>query len=81
MAETIVHEDYEVSLDVAKPLRESDSVWVDVMIRHVVTGEVIYACLEPYPRPAGILATRDALKSALENACARIECHCKIIET
>ncbi len=72
MAKNIVHGDYEVMLDV-QPFRGTNSVWIDVTIRHVVTGVVFYSCLEPYPCIAGSLSEEKALKSAITNACGRIE--------
>ncbi|MDR5769941.1 MULTISPECIES: hypothetical protein [unclassified Caballeronia] len=73
MAKTIVHGDYEVLLDIVQPLRETNNVWIDVTIRHVATGVVIYSCVEPYPVIAGDLSEEKALKSAITNACGRIE--------
>ncbi|EKS71643.1 MULTISPECIES: hypothetical protein [Caballeronia] len=73
MAKTIVHGDFEVLLDIVQPLRETNSVWIDVTVRHVVTGVVVYACVEPYPVIAGDLSEEEALKSAITNACGRIE--------
>ncbi|CAB3642794.1 hypothetical protein LMG22037_00446 [Paraburkholderia phenoliruptrix] len=70
MKESVVYADFEIISETREEgCAVGACVWVDTVVRHAVSGETIYACVEPFP---GLGQSEDidraALGQALEHA-------------
>lgn len=74
MRESAVYADYEI---ISETTQENCAVgrcvWVDTVARHAVSGETVYACVEPFAAsPPAKDFERVALDEALEHARASL---------
>lgn len=66
-----VYADYEIRAKVMNALHDVPSVdvWIELSVRHVVSGEIVFAHNGPYMcRDGGAISSKQALYSALRQA-------------
>jgi hypothetical protein len=73
MKDSAVYADFEIISETTKEECTADCVWVDTTARHAVSGETVYACVEPFITSGQSGVTeRIALDQALEHARASL---------
>lgn len=71
--ESAVYADFEIISETTKEECAVGCVWVDTIARHAVSGETVYACVEPFATEGETLTTeRIALDLAQEHARASL---------
>ncbi|WP_134134464.1 hypothetical protein [Paraburkholderia sp. BL6665CI2N2] len=73
MKDSAVYADFEIISETSKEECTAGCVWVDTMARHAVSGETVYACVEPFTTSGQSGVTeRVALDRALQHARASL---------
>ena len=76
MKSTRIYGDFEVAAKIVAPptVDGTLNIWVDVSVTHAVTGEVVYARVEPYLRIfGGPFWDEQALDAAATETCVFVE--------
>ncbi|REE21499.1 hypothetical protein B0G71_4676 [Paraburkholderia sp. BL27I4N3] len=70
MKESAIYADFEIiSETMPEQCAGGGCVWVDTVARHAVSGEIVYACIEPFGGAGTVqVSERIAVGEALEHA-------------